>query len=100
YNGKASDDQKNNIRKEFKVYRVFGTGDKLVNSLTSAGSNKEKVEILLQAKQEMSEADFKAFMSKARQKITLESGNTSPILISNDLHEAYIKEKRKLPIDD
>jgi hypothetical protein len=94
YGDTATEQQKNNVKKEFKTYLVFGMDNDLVNDLMTAQSNKDKVVLLKEAKATMTEEEWNDFFKKARTKVTLESGRTSHVLISDDLIDLY-KESEK-----
>lgn len=97
YGPDASDLKKNNARKEFAVYRTFGLNDKNAEKMMSAGSNAEKVDILMKLRDSMSDEDFRAFWAKGRKTIDTEAGNESAILISDDLKELYLESRKKAP---
>lgn len=85
----ASDQVRNNIRKEFAVYKAYGTDNKYANAILAATSNNDKLEVLQAARKDLGQAEFARFYQKGRKKITLESGSLSPILISDNLDEMY-----------
>ena len=99
FDGKATDIQKYNVRKEFAVYRTFGLRDPLVEEITKSDSNKEKVEVLLNAREEMGAEAFTEFVKKGRKKIKTEAGNEGHILISDELLEDYKKARKKALLD-
>lgn len=82
-----SDIQILNVRKDFAVAREFGLNDPLVEKLDTANTNEKKVQILLEAKEDMGEEVFKDFISRGRSTVRTEKGNKSRILISDDLYK-------------
>lgn len=93
-NGKdASQQQINNVRKEFAVRRVFGASDTWSEKMLNANSNDEKLIVLQQARKSMTQEEFKDFFVKGRKLITYKSGNQSPILISDDVYQLYLNSK-------
>ena len=93
-NGKdASQQQINNVRKEFAVRRVFGASDTWSEKMLNANSNDEKLIVLQQARKSMTAEEFKEFFVKGRKLITYKSGNQSPILISDDVYQLYLNSK-------
>lgn len=96
YGTEATDVQKLNIRKEFAVYRIFGTSNDLVEKLDKAITNEDKVEILIKARSEMGVDALTAFLKDGRRTVKTEAGNESYILISDELLEAYKKAVQKL----
>jgi hypothetical protein len=100
YGDKATPQQKNNVRNDLKTAEIFGVNNKYVNDLDSAQSNKEKADVLVMMKQRMDKGDFDSFFSKGRRQVVLLSGATSPILISDDLKDLYLKEVRRLRLND
>lgn len=89
----ASQQQINNVRKEFAVRRVFGASDTWSEKMLNANSNDEKLIVLQQARKSMTQEEFKDFFVKGRKLITYKSGNQSPILISDDVYQLYLKSK-------
>jgi hypothetical protein len=90
-----TDTQINAVRKNFAVFRTFGKDDVFVNDMLSAQSNKEKVEVLKRAKLELGDEAFAQMFQKGRKSITLESGNQSKILISDELEDEWQARKNE-----
>lgn len=93
YGADASDAQRNNARKDFAVYRSYGTKNKFVNDLMTASTNKDKVDILKKVRESMTPEEFNEFMKKGRKTISTESGNPSRILISDELYSMFNASK-------
>jgi hypothetical protein len=93
YGTDATDAEKNNAKRAFSTARTFGEDNKYVDALLSATTNTDKVMELRKAKAEMSEADFSDLLAKGRKEITLESGRTSRLLITDSVLEAFNKVK-------
>lgn len=95
YGENATDRQKDNVKKDFQIYRTFGFQNDLTNEIMDAQTNAEKAEILIKAQETMSEDEFRSFWAKARKTRKTAAGNESPLLISDELRELFIAEKRK-----
>jgi len=90
YKGEGASDQvKNNIRKEFAVYKAYGLQNEYANSILKATSNADKLDLLKEARQDLGQTKFSSFYKKGRSEIKLESGSKSPILISDNLNKDY-----------
>jgi hypothetical protein len=96
YGGVASDTQINSIRKDVELYTTFGLKNEYANQLNSAKSNNDKIDVLVQAKIDMTSEEFSDFYSKARKEVKLESGKYSPVLISDPLDETWKKVKNNV----
>lgn len=86
----------NIAKKNFAIYRQYGMDNKYVNAIVGTNSTDAKVAILQQAEASMSPEDFQTFYNTGRKTVTLVSGNSSPILISDPLDQKF-KEAPKLP---
>jgi len=93
YGMDATDAQKNNANRAFAIVRTFGENNKNAELIDSSGTNAEKVNNLRKLKGELSETDFADFMNKARKDITLESGKTSKLLVTDSVLEDFNKVK-------
>jgi hypothetical protein len=87
----ASTDQRNNVRKELAVVTTFGADNADVTAILKADTNLERVTLLADLRREMGETDFRRFYQMGRETMTLESGNPSPILISDDLDQLFFE---------
>lgn len=96
YNGRVTDLQRNNIRKEFAVYRQYGQNNEYIDDIMSIRSNAEKVQYLIELEQEIGEDAFTDFYKKGRSRIRTEAGSMVPILFSDPLDKELRKAKLKL----
>lgn len=95
YGGVATDDQRNNVRKELAIYRQFGLKNENVNDIMKAATNADKVKILLEIKDNIGQEAFDDFIQNGRTGIYTEAGNRVPILFSDDLMKLLREEERK-----
>jgi hypothetical protein len=91
YNGRASDLQRNNVRKELAVYRQYDMDNPYVSDIMGLRTNTEKIDYLLDLRENLGADDFREFYEKGRGKIKTEAGNRVPILFSDNLHEDLVK---------
>lgn len=93
YGKDATKTQVSNLTKDIAFQREFGTDNKWANAVDKATSNKEKVEVLKKAREKMGVEEFRKFFDRGRKRVTLPSGNQSPILISDDLKTLYLQSQ-------
>jgi len=91
YNGKVTDLQRNNVRKELAVYRQYGLNNEYVDDIMRLRSNADKVQFLTELEAEIGEEAFQEFYKLGRRKIRTEAGSMVPIFFSDNLN----KELRK-----
>lgn len=96
YGSNPKTGQINIAKKNFAIYRQYGMDNKYVNAIVGTNSTDAKVAILQQAQATMTPEDFQTFYNTGRKTVTLVSGNSSPILISDPLDQKF-KEAPKLP---
>lgn len=94
YNGKVTDLQRNNVRKELAVYRQYGLENPYVDDIMKLRSNADKVQYLIELKEEIGEEAFAEFYATGRRKIKTEAGNLVPILFSDNLTEELRKAQK------
>lgn len=94
YGGVATDQQRNNARKELAVYRQFGINNPNINDILKAGTNDAKVKVLLEIKDNIGEEAFDELIKKGRTGMYTEAGNRVPILFSDELMKK-LKEAEK-----
>lgn len=94
YNGKVTDLQRNNVRKELAVYRQYGLENPYVDDIMKLRSNADKVQYLIELKEEIGEEAFAEFYATGRRKIKTEAGNFVPILFSDNLTEELRKAQQ------
>ena len=94
YNGKVTDLQRNNVRKELAVYRQYGLENPYVDDIMKLRSNADKVQYLIELKEEIGEEAFAEFYATGRRKIKTEAGSLVPILFSDNLTEELRKAQQ------
>lgn len=80
--------QINNVAKQIKFRSVFGYDDKYANKLNLASTDSERFQILQDAKNDMTDEEYKSFYKKARTDAVTSTGS-SPILISDAFDKKY-----------
>lgn len=96
YGSKATDLQKNQVRKEFAVRRTYGANEKWSSMVLDANTNEEKAIVLKQARESLGKDAFKEFFVKGRKEVLYKSGASAPILISDDLYQMYTNPKKSV----
>ncbi len=89
YGDKPTAVQLSDVAKQVAFAKKFGYDDKFANVLNNATNDTQRFTAIQNAKEELSAEDFKKFYSKARSEVTLASGNTSPVLISDSFDKRY-----------
>jgi len=84
-----TDAKENEIIKQFAIYRIFGD-DKNAIDLYKENKSSNKIVLLKKYREEMGVEEFRAFFEKGRKEVTLKSGKTSPVLISDELKKEYL----------
>jgi hypothetical protein len=89
YGADPTSAQLNDVAKQSAFYKKFGYDDEFANKLNRATDETTKVSVLDEARDSMTEQEFKDFMAKAKSNVTLASGKTSDILISDAFARKY-----------
>ena len=79
--------QQSTVNKDFAYYREYKGYKYKVESdeLKGMTSNENRILYLKSLKKKLPEADYKEFVLKGRKKVMLASGNSSPVLISDEV---------------
>lgn len=85
--------QKTQIIKKYELNKEFGFNNSNVETLNDGSNNEARAKILSEMKRDMTPAQFQSFIEKGRKEIQTAGGNTSHVLISDNLLETYLNRE-------